>query len=107
MALLRFGFFFLFVSCNTKPGYFKDVFPNFFKHDFVYALIMFGFSLSNGYISSMAFANAPAYLSYFLFYFFSIVTPEENEFSSQLLTLLLGIGLAFGSFSSFIFLLFN
>ncbi|ORX87080.1 hypothetical protein BCR32DRAFT_228384 [Anaeromyces robustus] len=91
----RIIFIFLFMICNVQ---FKDTYGNpldrslpiLVQSDFLYFVILFVFSLSNGYISSLLLMITP-----------DLVDDNEKELSGSIMVFVLTFGLASGSLFSF------
>jgi len=91
----RILFIFLFMICNVQ---FKDTYGNpldrtlpiLIRSDLLYFIILFIFSLSNGYISSLLLMITP-----------DLVNDDEKELSGSIMVFVLTFGLACGSLFSF------
>lgn len=91
----RILFIFLFMICNVQ---FKDTYGNpldrsvpiLIRSDVLYFIILFAFSLSNGYISSLLLMITP-----------DLVDDDEKELSGSIMVSVLTFGLASGSIFSF------
>jgi len=89
LVLARTVFFFLFAFCNAKPRHHSSPL---FTNDIVYIAIMMMFSLSNGYLSTLAIKYAPD----------MVQTKEERELGGKMMAFAMSLGLAMGAGCSFL-----
>ncbi|CAH0560784.1 unnamed protein product [Brassicogethes aeneus] len=92
LCLSRFIFIPLIMLCNAHPRKYWGVV---FDKDYEYILITIACSLSNGYLANITAIYAP-----------KVVENHEKELASMMITVFLGIGLAFGSVISLILVKF-
>jgi len=85
IALLRFAFIPLLMVCNAAP-HSRFHTPILISHDWIYFVIMFLFSISNGYLTTVVMVHAP-----------SRVASYEQETAANLMAGILGLGLAAGA----------
>lgn len=88
-TLLRVVFIPLFMVCNAHP---RSNLPILINSDLIYIALMVVFAISNGYLTNMGLISAPR-----------SVLPHEKEMASSMMAAFVGIGLAFGSAFSVIF----
>lgn len=89
LAILRVIFVPLLLMCNEHP---RHSLPVLIHSDLIVIAIISIFAVSNGYLANIAFMSAP-----------TVVLDHEREMASSMMAAFLGIGLAFGSALSLVF----
>ncbi|XP_050547674.1 equilibrative nucleoside transporter 3-like isoform X1 [Daktulosphaira vitifoliae] len=87
ISLLRTAFIPLLLFCNAKPRHHSDALIH---SDYVYAIIIILFGLTNGVISTITMTSIPKF-----------VEKHEQEVASSIMVTFLGVGIATGSLVSF------
>jgi len=88
LSFSRFAFLPLFLICNASPSS-RQLTPVLIHSDAVYIILMWLFSVSNGYLTSVCFVAAP-----------QAVQPHLQLTAANLMVSVLGVGLVLGSAGS-------
>ncbi|XP_067938783.1 equilibrative nucleoside transporter 3-like [Watersipora subatra] len=91
LSIIRLVFIPLFIMCNAQP---RNNLPVWFNSDVYPIIIMVVFSLSNGYLSTLALMHAPA-----------LVSKQQSELTGSLMALSMTVGLSLGSAVSYGFVI--